>query len=711
MELNLLLDTAQSRVLTDRIGLLTCGANDWSTETYSDTFMDPETGTIVVLPAPLRPEWYTNSAGINTRMAKADFTLTGASWLQRNGSDLVGDYVLDLIGANEPAISVANLDVNEGMYVGWFVYGDGRDNFTQMECGWNNATTGATGISFRMNPSGRVEIWKDGLFVGLEKFTGKGIRDKEEDISGRWVGACLIPGFRRSGVLGITSLGGVFYHNYDDLDESDPSEIVTPATKFWWYVAQGQASVQVARLRYPASGYRCSEPAFLARTPTVAQYAALVKQTFYDANGQAASTSLVQKNNVGVVYSIPDGIDCRMRVDLTSDGVRTPWVYGSQIEFPREVASTPVGLTELLDNTVSSEFTVPDAPQNVELSLHIANPMEVEAAGADRIRTIQNRAFQAKINTILFLDGVTEQPDFSPHWNPEAEHLDLTVRDLWALLEMYLYRDPKAFDGMAFKDFLADVLTDVGISAYLIEDDGYILPSMPQAGGRWNLMAERGDDAGRLIAESLKAHCGTWIYGFRPIGGVLTFMAGSPAFYGVVPQYNLYHTSAAAKIAYPVTFRDHWFSHFHEKPLPIESNYVKVTGRDIRTNRPIEVENNDYDSQDPTVAINLRQDNWVGTIRPVGVWNPSLTTLDAAQRGCEQLSERVMPANFVAEWVCEWMIKTGGDPVWRGDPVSLDEYGTYRVLSLNVDMKKTTRAAVPSDTRYRMPTRYTGLRI
>jgi len=692
IDLNLNLDTAQRRVKKSRIAALVGAYDELSPNYWVDTYVEKSAGTTLLMPAPLRPAWATNFTGINARLAKTDFVLTSGTWLQRSLNAPTGDWILDLQAANEPVITSASYGANQAWFIKWMVYGNGHDNFTQMWCGMATVTDGGTGVALKLNPTGAVEVWKDDVLVGRYPFCGT---TRDQDISGKYVWACIIPGIRRNGLLIITSQGGEFIHYFDDLDETDSSIEVTPATKFWWNVPEGQASVQVAPIKYPDTGYRCSKSIFLGDIPD--DLGAATYNVIATLNGGSTSAKFVKRYDPTTDY---DGaiVACRMKITLNGAAGKTPFVYASQVEYPALYADTDGSSpTDLLPFTQQCSLTVPESPSGVQLEVAVKNPEAVQAAaelagvGGDmKLAIIENRPLQALIDGVLVFDGVGGEPEFQDHWNEENKHVKIAFRDPWALLEEFRYRDPKVWDGWYFIDWIIDVLNDAGVVHYVIQADPFQIPDVPPGNGRYNLSAERGETAAQILMRGFEAYAGLWRYFFRPQGGFHRFIAGDDSPGGLfdpaaTPVLKLYETLQGAMDALGVdaaTARSHVFRDFSERPLPIEANFVKITGADLRNGDPIEVQKSDYASMDPTKLVADRPDNWTGSFRPLGIYNRYVTSLNVGKRACEKKFDQCSKKYFCAEFGMPFMGRIdGGDLLWRGHIVEIENRGIYELIA------------------------------
>lgn len=718
IDASLKLDTAQTRIKRDRIAAVIGAYDDYSVTFQSDCYVTKQSGTVLLRPAPMHVQWALLTTGIYARLKKADYTLTSARWTERDLNITGFDSVLDLVGANEAIITTAVYAINQAWYVKWMAYGNGHDDFTQMECGMNSTATGATGISFRMSPTGSIECWKDGTLRETHPFCGT---NRDADISGKYVWAIFIPGIRRNGCLVITSQGAEFEVYYDDLDETDPTTIVTPATKFWSYIATGGASVQAAAVYFPSNGFQCSKSLFLAEIPGVAESS--TSKIPASLNGGSVTAAFVERSDGTTTYAKND-TPCRMRLDLSGISGNTPFVYGAMVEYAALQGDTPGDdPTELIPNTVDLQLNVPEGVTGATLDVTLRDPFALEMTAA-QIAVIENRPIQFLVDGILCWDGVGQEPEETDHFEDEGRRLTTTYLDKWALLEQHIYRDPKIWDGENFPAFVADVLNDAGCTDTDIQIDPFNIPNIPPGNGKFNCMAQRGENGAQVLQRGFEAYAGLWLYGFRPVGGVLTFRAGDDSVGGKFDPANvvmtIYKTQANAMAALGLTAKEVRGSIYRElkqRATPVEANFVKITGITLATGDPIEVQKSDVLSMDPTIPVLTRPDNWLGTFRPLGIFNRFVTSIAVATAACNDKFDKVTKKYFAAEFGTPFMARpdiVSGDPLWKGDVVVIEDRGTYRITSLQVAFHKVNDDGMDISIDQLMssaPAHYTAIRL
>jgi hypothetical protein len=426
------------------------------------------------------------------------------------------------------------------------------------------------------------------------------------------------------------------------------------------------------------------------------------------------NVSLVEQDNITVPYDFSDE-KCRLIVEIDYPYPnKTPNIYGAQLEYPREVASTDdTEKADIITKALDLNMYISESPSNSTIDCSIKNP---EATGIEAITYGQKKPVKMTelLTGALFWEGVADEPSWEDTWNPEAELVQFQIRDKWALLEEYIYRDPKCFDGMFFDMFIEDVLTDAGeeVSNVEVESDGFRIPYLPQNGNNFNLIAERGESAARVLQKGIETYAPNWIYGYRPSGGTMKFFGGTPEWYGLDPVHKFFWSLEEAQAELPpgTIFRENVYQSYFAQPLPLEANYIKITGIDLNSGQPIEVSKRDTSSMDPTILPSLRPNNWIGFVRPYGLYHPGITSISVAEQVCIKLYDRLTKLYMVAEWTSQMAIKSNGDPVWRGDKVTLSQHGDFRVTSARARFRKVrSEGKAATDSFVSVPVRYTGI--
>jgi len=182
----------------------------------------------------------------------------------------------------------------------------------------------------------------------------------------------------------------------------------------------------------------------------------------------------------------------------------------------------------------------------------------------------------------------------------------------------------------------------------------------------------------------------------------------SPSTLDDTPKAVLYSSRADA-LTGGVAEDDVWkalFRSYDEHRLEPEANDVRVTGRDPRTRLPIQAFYRDEASQTPSTAPASRPTNWVGEVRRFGWVDPALPSIGACDQAVSLLANRLTRSRLMAEFESEFLIdEATGVPLWKGDAVTLDGKGDYRILAISTRFVKEPSAADSDDWQWR-PTRY-----
>jgi hypothetical protein len=199
------------------------------------------------------------------------------------------------------------------------------------------------------------------------------------------------------------------------------------------------------------------------------------------------------------------------------------------------------------------------------------------------------------------------------------------------------------------------------------------------------VLAEPRETADQLLRSVHEQYCGDWFFAERlsengPILSLLT-----PATLGEAPCCTVYPDREQAIAA---DNDDNVFQSFSEKRLPIETNQLFVHGREPVSGRPIIVKIEDTESQDPTLLVTDRPDNWTGTIRKAALNAPGLRSQEAVEAAASKLWKKAGYARWGAEIVCPGLLISEDTnlPVWVGDVIEVIEHADYRVQGLRLDL-------------------------
>lgn len=699
MALSVVLNNAQRRIDTERVAVTAAGL-DFNGGIYSNTWIDPVTYTAMLRPAPLFAAWHTTGTGIYSRLTLSDFGLT-TGWSTK-GDKTAGQTRLfkpDGMGASS-AISTSTYGENRGFFASFFAFTVGNDaRAVYFECGWGNSGVYTSGVSLRVYASGVVEIWKDGAFLAdysLGLVGGQQLANKYNDL-------ILLPMRRRELLVLNLTTGDGFTHVFTDIDETDTSPTITPDEAFWFYVPNNSTvDVEIAPLQFQTSGYLNTNIYSFGTIPQTGQ----ILETFTNAApaagvtnakiygdepfaGTSAISAVTVKQVDGTTNFTPNGVlsQCRVRVDFTSSGTHTSFLYGLHLAYAGSFVNTDD--SEEFDITsfiTEATLDVPDDPGGVRFSMRINQP-QLLAQDVPDILSGENIPAKVMLGTNVLLDGVTLPLKFEVAVDDEAQFADLTIVDRTYGLQRYSIRDRIPLDGFQLSH--ATTFSAVrflgaftGANRFNLDTITYNLGAIPpKQCGEFNFTVSVGSNPFQEIQNLATSVGAGTVWGIKP-GYITGETAGvdpyqpvlfwrDPANFSATPDYTLYPTEVDA-LAAMADATDLYYE-YREEPLELEANEVRAVGLDPRKNMPITAYKKDTASQDPTTAPSLRPTNWVGEPRVIAYSDPRFTSVDTLTRVVDSVYDIVTTRRILSEFGSKMLFKTTAEPVWRGDLVRIKD--------------------------------------
>lgn len=672
-------------------------ARGFDPELSSGVWQEPVSGTVLLRPAFLTPEWATTFTGIYARLQSSALSFTTPGKWRQVATGGTGDYWHYGAGltADEVVATTASYAADQPFLVGWFSFSpSGSVGDADFECGWGGTGTKASGVALEVFRGGLVRVYKDGKAVGEGQASGAEGGDAKQQ---SYQHLLLVPTRRRE-LLVVGSGGNGFSHVFADLDESATE--VCPGGPFWVRARSSPggpraAQLQLAPLQFVSPGAAVSE--LLAFPEDVQDGQAGPNLTvFHDLYGGTVGSALTAPDGSSPFVAGETGRVCRIRVSLTG-GARSPAVYGAYCEFSGVRADTADAPTDLSDKVTEAVLTVGETADSVSLGLALER-----TGGLEGFRTGLNRPVRARFaGGGLVIGGVSQPPSSESTPYEDADRVAFDVRDRWARLEQYRFQDLVPLDGLTFtaalKALVGTVLADP--ARFDIEESGFTVPlNASCTRGEWSALVEPGDTAADWVRRLFDNYAADWFYGFVPTAAGTVFRARSPEGLGTAPVLTLRPTveeAAAEASAAGFSGEDAFFvagqflyRTFRETVLPPEATDVRVTGYDPRTGKVVQSYKVDEDAEDPGLGPDERPANWVGAKLRYGWTDPAVTSQALCDRCCLALFRRLSRPRRLAEWSSDLLFRPDGDLVWRGDNVELAGKGVYRVTSLRCELAK-----------------------
>lgn len=711
------IDTAQRRLSKPRLAM-TAAKFDFNGLAYSNTYIEPVGGTVMLRPACFTDAWDTSNTGNTLRLSLADFGLTAsaAEWQTANNRGAGNVRLINQSGLTGGSraylITSSSYAKNRAWYISFYVYNvENQKDGVYLECGWDNGGSGASGVSLRFRVGGIVEVWKDAVQVGQYTISGATQPDT-------YASFMVLP-FRKRDllILNIETNDGCI-HTFEDIDETATDPTIISNSKFWFYVATGSINVEIAPLKFPTSGYVTSMPiAMMVPPPTGATLEARsntgVGASIANAmiigdqpyNGTIPDTvnkvsAFVPVKTDATAYT-PDGTirNLLMKVSLEGSGIHTPFLYGAHAAYAPTFANTSAAkefdLTPYILRDPPPTLTVPDDPGGVSFTFTLKDPETLDASSVSKLLTLGNRPVQVKIGATVIIDGVLLEPTLTDAMYDGARRLSCEVRDRMHIAAQLQFREAIPLDGLSVSESTSVTNWD-SIVRYLyyyfgvqssdmdLEAIGFSLPVIP--GGLndqpFNANIDVGGNPYDEIARLVSTYASGFLWGLKPGGSGLVAMFRDPDSLSATPDFTLYRTATAA-VAGGGDAKDLYYS-YNERALALDANEVRVSGYNPRTKRAIQAYKVDAASQLVTAAPLSRPDNWVGMPLVFGLTDPRVTSDAAAARVVNSIFPRVSTRYWVSNWTSNFLIKDDGFPIWRGDLVSLDGRRDVRVSAMTV---------------------------
>lgn len=713
------LDVAEPRVLRDRLARLVTGTVggrlQWDLPNSTGVACAELNGTSFLMPVQFHPSWQTSGAAPYNRLAKADYSLTSAKWLDFCGERCTGDTYLYGLDPAEAVTTHVTWERNRGFYFTYYAFG-GAQTFLQFVC-----RLGTVGVA--VYSDGSVRIYKgiatfadcdDAHQVGSGSIIAEAKDAKQRAgtpqgqqtslVSGAPIDLLVMP-WRHRELLVMSNRGGAFSHTFEDITLEDEDPTITTAATMSWQCPTMQAKVQASPLRFATDGSLLTYVQTLRQPPEVAATATC--RAYYDLPGYgvAPTCAAFLTDAAGTAAFVPDGaeVHCRVAIAMTGDGTNTPWVYGAAAVLPRTTQDTDDSEEfDLTPYVANIDLTVPEASSGVTLTLRLLSDTLVDAV--PQIQDMSNRPIRLDIEGKGTFYGRTGPPRYVHSLNGDMVAFEIECRDPWLALESYRIVDAAAFDGTDIADAIGDLVVMSGYpdTCLDVEEIDYRLPAAEGASdGEWALATEEGDTAASWLDKLTDDFAKGAYVGWYPgaVGGVdqplFRFrrymsmpLTSDITIYGTVDE--AYTALIAAGRTEAQAFAEApglvWRT-FRRDALTIEANDVRVTGWDSLTNTFYQAHDEDAASKVPNTAPSARPANWLGENRTYALVNMALNSQAHAEYVAINKRLFLSTVRQTAEIECQMLMRTDGYPIWRGDVITIHNTGVYRVSSFRASLE------------------------
>lgn len=712
MNINLIIDGPEARVARQGLRGLVYG-HMWDLRYSANVVLDWPTKTIMLVPRPLHPDWWT-CTGQYARPRKSQFSIASSSnWIERE-IGVSGNWYLQSLGTVEASTVVyyANpLAANRGLYVSFFTPSWGDGDSIAILFGWQSAERevslavrndglvatyvgtalqGAEGIVLpREEPSDEELALNPRTAYGLASSAGGAVN--REQIGNQFQSILVIPRPPRELIIASPTAGGAFCQTLIDLPLGEPYEgTVTPAGTAWFQVPYGQACVQFVPLTFLQSGTVVSQPLYCYYPPGTVQTSSVTIHSGTLGPGCAVSGTLVAHPYSGTAFT-PDGTATAFRVQCvaTGPGNYTPYLYGCAPEFSAIMGTTSATMGIVINNVVAEgglKLDVPDGPSGASLRFSLRAPAALEGS-VPLIDMIGNRPVTltltadvgtAQVTTVVF-QGRNDPPSWEVMPTDEAQTLEFVCHDWWHRLETTIVTDPLVLDGMNMGSAIHRLVSLAGIP----DENIYVAPmdvNMPAddnpAAGHWKSLVNVGDTPARWLQTIHRNYLPEYYMGFRPGTAGPFFYCVSPEDVGTLPMAIVTTDGTAGYAA----------RSFSAVQPAVLANEIIVEGMEPGSRERLVARAYLPDSFDPSTDPGSRPYYWLGENRVAIYQNPNLPTREDCAIVASKLLDRLSRRPQVAELECDLLLGLNGVPLWKGDVVQVDG-ALYRIQSLSVDFQ------------------------
>lgn len=690
--MKILIDGVQQRLSYDRLHLMASGT-ELDDAQYSGTWVEPVNFHLMLKPYRLNDDWYTSNSGNYAKTPLSGFSGAGSNYEEHEmPSAGAGPWITRKSGVTgtDTLVTTATFSKNRGVVLSLYNYGADATKSTIpiITIKWTSA------IEIDVFSDGAVDVIRDGSIYKSGTISSSGEGTQTGKNSGTFIDLMVIP-YNHNQLLIWSQAGGSFVVEFEDILPSDTSPTILPSGNVSLIITGAQPlKFQFAPILFPTSGTARSEKLNFVQAPktgaTLEEWSNptwIGTQTYrvygYEAYVGNQDCSVSIKKWDGTTFT-PNGtqIEAKLQFALSTDNAGyTPTIVGGQIAYAGETAYTPDGEVDITQWVQNANLDVPETGGS-RFTCKIVE-VALAAAAVPNIRTQLFRPLQiVDDNDLPIFNGIITQ--LNHRREPLMETIEIEALDGFGVGDLYSFRERVPLSMEFFSSAVEFLVGKMGqitpspvISSTLLQ-----LPfRSAKEVSDWGPVIEVGDTATKQLQGLFETYAPDWVVGWRPTATGITFYAQAPDDLPTtgITVYGRIQDAVTAEVSQNRVWRN--LRHEH---IPAEANVVYVTGRNPRTDTLFQVWKSDDDARDPTVAIVDRPASWAGFDLLVGVIDPAITDEDSAEWACERIFARLSVPREIGEFSAKMIHNDDDIPLWKGDYITIDEIGNYRVVALSI---------------------------
>lgn len=718
------IDHAQPRNIREELGFLTVGGADGekitdrpivgysrtfrsTTDGEDDTWIDPITGTLMLMPLPLLSAWQSTSSGDFARLGLSDLTvITGANWLEHNANGLASKYIHGKSATVQEAIrTTASQSAGQPMYLSAKVSSSDSEDRVLFDVGWGYTgratptdTIANRAVYLKVYTSGAVDVYFNGTLSSSGSLAPTG-QTSGSTINDQWLKLLLIP--MGTGILIYSTNGGGFFWERPDLEPGEEDPVITPAADFWWY-SYGAATVEVAPIRFRTSGWRLSLGCEFASAPEPGD--AQLHRAYRDGPTGAAAV-FVEYEDASTEF-VPDGIkkQCHVKYTLTGDGDSTPFIYAVHSIYDLENGETDGSEEKDISPYIHrAGFDVSETGE-ISADIEIVRPQDLddELGEVPHLETQSMRPVLLRVGEVDFMDMVVmERPKVSRGLYRNADKIQMRLGGLYELLRRKQFRDFYPLDQATVSGALLRLCQQSGIPEERTDIESFTDLNIGEftrpSKGEFHALIKPNDTAAQWWEFIFREYLQDCHWCERPTADGSTKLT----VYSVdnrpllATPYEIFDTMEAATdhlegigIEGDEAFLQaptRVFRTVDSYGLPAEAGEVWVSGMNRKDRKPIEVSSTIDEIVDPRIKPSERTADWTGDRLKYHFDSKALATQSQCEDALSRLVRRLTYGRELIEIEIDMMIDPEtGVPLWTGDVVKVtlreDDPADYTIV-------------------------------